>query len=95
MNKKEFIKTNFTIRGYLPCEETVTTDNSCNEAEKEELRPSIQLIPDWQNKEYRCYFCGSIKSVKYTEEIFDPVINDRGLSKVCVCNRCALLHIGK
>ena len=65
------------------------------ENKSKEYRQSLQLIPDWKNKEYRCYFCGTTKSVKYTEEIFDPVINDKGLSKVCVCNRCALLHIGK
>ena len=62
---------------------------------EKEMLPSIQLIPGWQNEKLKCYFCGSTKSVKYTIEIFDPVIDDTKFSKVCVCNRCALLHSGQ
>ena len=47
----------------------------------------FNLIPDWNKKNLRCYFCGETRSVKYATEIHDPAFLD-GSVKVCVCNRC-------
>lgn len=50
----------------------------------------MQLIANWRNKNLKCYFCGETRSVKYTVEIFNPVISDNS-TKVCCCNKCAPL----
>lgn len=50
----------------------------------------MKYLPDWQNKNLRCHFCGETRSVKYTVRIFDPVISERP-TEVCCCNKCALL----
>ena len=55
----------------------------------------MKLIKDWQNKPYRCYFCGEKRSVKYEVEISDPVIDSNKPTWVCACNKCALLMGGK
>lgn len=52
----------------------------------------FNIIPDWNKKNLKCYFCGETRSVKYEMEIFDPV-QDNKPSKVCVCNRCVLFYI--
>ena len=44
------------------------------------------LIPDWNKKNLQCDFCGTTKSVKYEMEIDDKA------TKVCVCNKCVILH---
>lgn len=54
------------------------------------VRERLELIPDWPNKKFRCYFCGETRSVKYMKTIFDPVIDNNNWTKVCVCNKCAL-----
>ena len=51
----------------------------------------MKYIPDWRNKNFRCHFCGEARSVKYEEEIFDPVVDSKP-TKVCVCNKCALRY---
>lgn len=52
----------------------------------------IRPIPDWQNKNLRCDFCDSTKSVKYTMEIPDPIVSS-GYSDVCACNKCVLRYM--
>jgi hypothetical protein len=69
-------------------------DEIFDEDSEENTVGSIKLIPDWQNRNIRCYFCGSSKSVKYEKRIFDPVLDDTKPSTVYVCNRCALLRSG-
>lgn len=49
----------------------------------------LKLIPDWNKKNLKCYFCEESKSVKYEMEIINPVIDSKP-TKVCVCNKCAL-----
>ena len=49
----------------------------------------MELIPNWRNKNLRCYFCGETRSVKYLIKVFDPVIDSKPI-KVCACNKCAL-----
>lgn len=49
----------------------------------------MRIIEDWWNKNLRCHFCGETRSVKYEEEVFDPVVSNKP-TKVCVCNKCAL-----
>lgn len=51
----------------------------------------MKLIPNWQDKNLRCHICGETRSVKYTIEIFDPVVDNKP-TNVCVCNKCALLY---
>lgn len=48
------------------------------------------IIPIEKRKNYRCYFCGETRSVKYITEIMDPVIDSKP-TKVCCCNRCILI----
>lgn len=47
----------------------------------------FKLIPDWRQKNLKCYFCGETRSVKYSMTIFDPASNKE--IKICVCNKCA------
>ena len=51
----------------------------------------MKLIPNWQDQNLRCHFCNETRSVKYTMQIFDPVIDNKS-TEVCVCNKCALKH---
>lgn len=51
----------------------------------------MEYIANWQEKNLRCYYCGETRSVKYKEEIIDPVISSEPTT-VCVCNKCALLR---
>ena len=59
--------------------------------EEKSLIMRSKLINDWQNKNLRCYFCGSTKSVKYSIKISDSVIDNK-TTEVCVCNKCILKH---
>lgn len=47
----------------------------------------MRIIPNWQEKNLRCHFCGETRSVKYMIEGFD------GYGEICVpcCNKCALM----
>ena len=51
----------------------------------------MKYIPNWQNKNLRCHFCGETRSVKYETEVLDPVISDKP-TMVCVCDKCALRY---
>ncbi len=48
----------------------------------------MELIPNWQEQDLTCGFCGSKKSVKYELEIHS--FNSDIPKKVCACNVCAL-----
>ena len=50
----------------------------------------VSIIPPDKRKNYRCFFCGETRSVKYITEIIDPVIDSKP-SKVCCCNKCILI----
>lgn len=50
----------------------------------------MKLIPDWQSKNLRCYFCSETRSVKYSKTIFDPALDGKP-TEVCVCDKCALM----
>ena len=50
----------------------------------------LSIIPQEKRQNYRCHFCGTIISVKYVTEIFDPVIDNKP-TRVCCCNRCILM----
>lgn len=45
----------------------------------------MQLIENWQNKGFYCFYCGSNKSVKYMITITKA--NGKTAS-VCSCNKC-------
>lgn len=49
----------------------------------------MKLIENWPEKNLRCHFCGTGKSVKYEVEVMDPVVSSEP-SVVYCCNRCAL-----
>lgn len=49
------------------------------------------IIPIEKRKNCRCHFCGETRSVKYTTEIIDPVVDSKP-TEVCVCNKCILTH---
>ena len=53
----------------------------------------MELIPNWQNKDLTCAFCGTKKSVKYKIPvvIIDTIPVEEQPNKVCACNKCALL----
>lgn len=48
------------------------------------------IIPIDKRHNYRCFFCGETRSVKYITEINDPVIDSKP-TKVCCCNKCILI----
>ena len=55
----------------------------------------MKLIPNWQEQDLTCGFCGSKKSVKYktTMTIVDSITWEKILEKeVYACNKCALIH---
>ena len=49
----------------------------------------MKIIPNWQEKKLKCYFCGETRSVKYFVEEFDRFKADEPF-EVCACNKCAL-----
>lgn len=51
----------------------------------------MKIIPNWQEKKLKCYFCGETRSVKYFVEEFDRFKAYEPF-EVCACNKCALLH---
>lgn len=53
----------------------------------------MKLIPNWQEQDLSCGFCGSKKSVKYKVPvvIIDTLPIEEQTNKVCACNKCALL----
>jgi hypothetical protein len=53
----------------------------------------MELIPNWQDQDLTCAFCGSKKSVKYRIPvvIIDTLPAEEQTNKVCACNKCALL----
>ena len=53
----------------------------------------MKLIPNWQEHDLTCGFCGSKKSVKYMVPvmIIDTIPSgEKTTREVCTCNRCAL-----
>lgn len=44
----------------------------------------FNLIPEWSNKNLKCHFCGTNRSVKYEANV--------NRNKICVCNRCVLIN---
>lgn len=53
----------------------------------------MKLIPNWQEQDLTCVFCGSKKSVKYKIPVvlIDSLPLEEQTNEVCVCNKCALL----
>lgn len=54
----------------------------------------MKLIPNWQDLDLTCGFCGSKKSVKYLVPvmIIDTIPSgEKTTREVCACNKCALL----
>lgn len=53
----------------------------------------MELIPNWQEQDLTCAFCGTKKSVKYEIPvvIIDTIPAEEQSNKVCACNKCALL----
>lgn len=54
----------------------------------------MRLIPNWQEHDLTCGFCGSKKSVKYMVPvmIIDTIPSGENTTReVCACNKCALL----
>jgi formate dehydrogenase maturation protein FdhE len=49
----------------------------------------FKLIPDWRDKNLKCYLCGETRSVKYAMKVltFDSLVLNKEV-EVCVCNRC-------
>ena len=45
----------------------------------------MRPIPNWREREFRCYFCHTTVSVKY-------MVKDDSGRDVYACNRCALKH---
>ena len=52
----------------------------------------MKLIPNWRDKNLKCYFCGETRSVKYTTEIQTQSESIK-TREVCVCNKCALQNL--
>lgn len=46
---------------------------------------NFEIIPNWQDMELTCEFCGTTESVKY-------VIRDNYPLTYCACNKCVLLR---
>ena len=56
----------------------------------------MRLIPNWQDQDLTCDFCGSKKSVKYktTMTVVDSITGEKILeTEVCVCNKCVTLPV--
>lgn len=54
----------------------------------------MKVIPIEKRNKYKCYFCGTTKSVKYIVKINDTIFSDKP-SNVCCCNKCALVFNDK
>lgn len=54
----------------------------------------MRIIPEEDRKNYRCYFCGETRSVKYIVKLFDPMVASKPCEVSC-CNRCAALYATK
>lgn len=54
--------------------------------------PIIRLFDDWQEKKFRCWFCGTDKSVKYTMRYKE---SGNETQTVYICSRCALPFMGQ
>lgn len=53
----------------------------------------MRLIPNWQDQDLTCRFCGTKKSVKYLVPvmIIDTIPSEEKTTReVCACNKCAL-----
>lgn len=58
----------------------------------------MRLIPNWQEHDLTCVFCGTKKSVKYMVPvmIIDTIPSgEKTTREVCACNKCALLFSGQ
>ena len=54
----------------------------------------MKLIPNWQDLDLTCGFCGTKKSVKYKVPvvIIDSILyGEKTEQERCTCNKCALL----
>ncbi len=53
----------------------------------------MKLIPNWQEQDLTCAFCGTKKSVKYKIPvvIIDTLPIEEQTNEVCACNKCVLL----
>ena len=51
----------------------------------------MKIIPNHNKGFRRCYFCGSVVSVKYIVSVFNPCIFYKP-AEVYACNKCALLR---
>lgn len=55
----------------------------------------MELIPNWQDQDLTCAFCGSKKSVKYIVPVIliDTLLwGDKEIkTETCACNKCALI----
>ena len=55
----------------------------------------MKLIPNWQEQDLTCGFCGSKKSVKYMVPVIivDNInfTEDTTKQERCACNKCAAL----
>lgn len=52
----------------------------------------MKLIPNWQDQNLTCHFCGTDKSVKYkTKLLILDTLPTETEREVCTCNRCALI----
>lgn len=54
----------------------------------------MKLIPNWQEQDLTCAFCGTKKSVKYMvpDMTIDTIPSgEKTTREVCACNKCALL----
>ena len=54
----------------------------------------MKLIPNWQEQDLTCAFCGYKKSVKYMVPAMtiDTIPSgEKTTREVCACNKCALL----
>jgi hypothetical protein len=51
----------------------------------------MKLIPNWQNQDLTCHFCGTKRSVKYTVRVAigNGWVPSR-IDSVPCCNKCAL-----
>ena len=45
----------------------------------------LQIIPNWTQERYKCYFCGEDRSVKYK-------IRDKNGNLLPACNKCAPMY---
>lgn len=59
--------------------------------------PITAIIPDWQQKSFRCHFCGRTESVKYitTILVIDSIPYETRKEEAHTCNRCTLTMIGE